>query len=156
MKLIAKRPCSFGGRNFFIDEEIPAELVADVKLQEKLGILTVIADTVPDEDNSREYESAVAVTVYGDGDSDTALLLSPEEVQSVFAILQQTAEAGVKAIAEVKSENVLILVHAVDSRKTIKDAAKKQADNLFSTKDDLNEASTRNEATDTNPEGDDT
>lgn len=156
MKLIAKKPCSFGGKNFFIDEEIPAELVADVKLQEKLGILTVIADTVSDEDNSREYESAVAVTVYGDGDSDTALLLSPEEVQSVFAILQQTAEVGVKAIAEVKSENVLILVHAADSRKTIKDAAKKQADNLFSTKDDLNEASTRNEATDTNLEGDDT
>lgn len=35
---------------------------------------------------------------------------------------------SVKAITEVQNENVLILLHAVDSRKTIKDAAKKQAD----------------------------
>lgn len=42
MMLIAKKPCSFGGRQFFIDDEIPAELVADPTTQVRFGILAVI------------------------------------------------------------------------------------------------------------------
>jgi RNase H-fold protein (predicted Holliday junction resolvase) len=83
-------------------------------------------------------------------------MLTPEEIQLVVTIRQQTAENAIKAIAEVKSENALILIHALDERKTVKEAAKKQADTLFSTKEDNNEASTGKTTTDTNTEGADT
>ena len=36
MRLIANKPCSFGGRQFYIGDEIPANLVADAKTQEKM------------------------------------------------------------------------------------------------------------------------
>ena len=156
MTLIAKKPCSFGGRNFFIDEEIPESLVADVKLQEKLGVIAIVMDGIPGKTEGEAEESAVPVTVYGNGDFDTALLLSPEEINQVFSIMQSNADEGAKAITDVNSENVLILLHAADSRQKIKNAAKKQADNLFSTNGDLNESISGNAITDTNKEGADT
>ena len=34
MRLIAQKPCSFGGNKFFIGEEVPTELVTNPKMQE--------------------------------------------------------------------------------------------------------------------------
>ena len=45
MKLIAKKPCSFGGQKFYIGDEIPTNLVADVRMQEKMGVITIVNDT---------------------------------------------------------------------------------------------------------------
>lgn len=72
------------------------------------------------------------------------ILAKPEEIEQTFSILQQTAEDGAKTIAEVTSENVLILLHAADSRKTIKNAARERAERLFPA-GDLKEVTTENE-----------
>lgn len=175
MKLIAKKPCNFGGCNFFIGEEVPAELVIDPAKQEKLGVITIsnedgegvsagmagtftqeqvdhmIAEAVAIElEKARESMKAelvemefvdvpetVLITVNresdGENEQSTAVPATLEEIQQVFSIMQLNAEEGAKAITEVQSENVLILLHATDSRKTIKNAAKEQVDNLFST-----------------------
>ncbi len=42
MRLIAKKPCSFGGKKFFIGDEIPQNLIVDFVLQEKLGVINII------------------------------------------------------------------------------------------------------------------
>lgn len=94
--------------------------------------------------------------VYGEGGKEIEILLSLDEVQQVFSILQMSAEEGVKQIAKVKSENVLVLLHATDSRKTIKNAAREQAEKVFSTKEEPNESTGGNETIDTNAEGADT
>ena len=67
--------------------------------------------------------------------------------------MQMNATEGAEAIAGVKSENILILLHAADTRKTIKDAAKKQVDNIFSTSGRTNESAGGNATTGTNTEG---
>lgn len=182
MTLIANKPCSFGGRQFYIGNEIPADLVADVRMQEKLGVITIvnggagvsdgqsdtlftleqvekmIAEAVDEavnntvlemEQKQKELqesadvlqgegflsEDTVIIPVKGGSDGDneqqTAVPATLEEIQQVFGIMQMNASDGAAAIAGVESENVLILLHASDSRKTIKDAAKKQADNIF-------------------------
>ncbi len=99
-------------------------------------------------------ENIVIIPVKGDADGDneqiTTILMTPNEIQQVFSIMQQNADEGSKAIATIKSENVLILLHAADSRKTIKEAAKKQADNLFSSNDNINKSKEHNEATSMN------
>ena len=102
------------------------------------------------------YDGVIQISVNGENEQITAVPATPEEIQQAFSIMQLNAAEGAEAITDVKSENVLILLHAADSRKTIKEAAKKQADNLFSTKGDLNEASNGNETTGTNAEGADT
>lgn len=184
MKLMARKPCSFGGKKFFIGEEVPVYLVANPALQEKLGVITidksenekvpvVIAGTFTQEqvdsivaeavekavaeiEKKREeqlaelqkyvaeleetelgtYDGTIQIVVKGvsEGENEqlTTVPARADEIQQVFSIMQMSAEEGAKEIAEVKSENVLILLHAIDSRKTIKNAAKEQADKLFS------------------------
>jgi len=177
MVLIANKPCSFGGQKFYIGDKIPANLVADARLQEKLGVLTVTSDikmagegqpgtfytqeqvdkmleeaineavnnTVMEmeqkqdvlqaaEEQQELYAGTVLVgvggKVSGDNGQVTVIPATPEEIQQVFSIMQMNAEDGSKEIAGVTSENVLVLLHAADSRKTIKNAAKEQAGKL--------------------------
>lgn len=205
MKLIAKRPCSFGGRKFYIGDEVPAELVADPKKQERLGTIAISNEDskgIPDgesgtlftqeevddmiavavetataelqqvqdelqqavaelkETEPGAYDGTIQIAVKGESTEDneqvTSIPATPEEIQKAFSIMQLTAEEGAKEIAGVKSENVLILLHAADSRKTIKDAAKKKADNLFPADGTLNESTGGNASTGTNTEGADT
>lgn len=98
------------------------------------------------------FESVVPVTIFGE-EEHMAVRLFPKEINQVFAVMQLKADEGVKMIEDVTSENVLILLHAADSRKTIKNAAKEQADKLFSAKGDSGESSGRHEAVGDSPEG---
>jgi len=178
MRLIAKKPCSFGGRQFYIGDEIPSDFVTDARAQEEMGVITItndtegvsdresgilftqeqvdkiVADAVDEAVNNTVlemekkgtqiieegilleggslYDDIVIIPVKGDSDREneqqTAVPATPEEIQQVFRIMQMNVTDGAEAIAGVKSENVLILLHASDSRKMIKDAAKRQAD----------------------------
>lgn len=199
MRLIAKKPCSYGGKKFFIGDEIPAELVVNIEREEKLGVISaandeagvpgqsgalysqeqvdeMIADAVANADKGFTQEqvdemiqSAVAelepfdsdnagftVTVKGEGDNVTAVSCSAEDVQSVVDVLQMNAEDGAKAVASVKSDSVLILLHALDTRATVKKAAQKQHDTLFSAEGNSNESAGGNATADSNTEGADT
>lgn len=179
MRLIAKKPCSYGGRKFFIGDEIPAELVVNIEREEKLGVISIANDEagVPEQSGalySQEQvdemiQSAVAelepfdsdnagftVTVKGEGDNVTAVSCSAEDIQSVVDVLQMNADDGAKAVANVKSDSVLILLHALDTRATVKKAAQKQHDTLFSAEGNSNESAGGNATTDSNTEGADT
>ena len=179
MRLIAKKPCSYGGKKFFIGDEIPAELVVNIEREEKLGVISAANDEagVPEQSGalySQEQvdemiQSAVAelepfdsdntgftVTVKGEGDNVTAVSCSAEDVQSVVDVLQMNAEDGAKAVASVKSDSVLILLHALDTRATVKKAAQKQHDTLFSADGNSNESVGGNATTDSITEGADT
>lgn len=158
MKLIAKRPCCFGGRKFYIGDEVPAEMVLDPASQEKLGVLSVLKDREgegPAGTFTREQvDGMVAEAVTGLAMTDAfaggeitpaepcvdimiredpagAVHAAPEEIRQVFAIMQANADEGVRMIAEVTDENILILLHVADSRKTIKNAARERAERLF-------------------------
>jgi hypothetical protein len=199
MRLIAKKPCSYGGKKFFIGDEIPAELVVNIEREEKLGVISaandeagvpeqsgalysqeqvdkMIADAVANADKGFTQEqvdemiqSAVAelkpfdsdnagftVAVKGEGGNVTAVSCSAEDVQSVVDVLQMNAEDGAKAVASVKSDSVLILLHALDTRATVKKAVQKQHDTLFSAEGNSNESAGGNATTDSNTEGADT
>ena len=41
MKLIAKKPCNYGGRQFYIGDEIPTDLVVNLDREEKLGVISI-------------------------------------------------------------------------------------------------------------------
>lgn len=199
MRLIAKKPCSYGGKKFFIGDEIPAELVVNIDREEKLGVISAVNDEagVPEQSGalySQEQvdemiadavanagkgftqeqvdemiQSAVAelepfdsdnagftVTVKGEGDNVTAVSCSAEDIQSVVDVLQMNADDGAKAVTSVQSDSVLILLHALDTRATVKKAAQKQHDTLFSAEGNSNESAGGNATTDSNTEGADT
>lgn len=198
MRLIANKPCSFGGQKFYIGNQIPANLVADAKMQEKMGVIAIINDNVGEsggqpgtlftqeqveemmaeaveeaekkrmdqlaelqehvaemeETEPGTYDGMIQINVKGTVDEQLITISArSEEIQQVFAIMQMNAEEGIKTIAEVTSENILMLLHAADSRKTIKDAAKKQADKLFSIEGASNECGKSKENTGIYTEG---
>lgn len=100
------------------------------KQQELQGYAAELYGTVPG-----AYEGTVQVSIEGTADGDnaqvTVIPATQEEIQKVFSIMQMNAEDGVKEIAGVTSDNVLVLLHAADSRKTVKNAAKEQAGKLL-------------------------
>ena len=112
-------------------------------------IQSAVAELEPfDSDNA-----GFTVAVKGEGDNVTAVSCSADDIQAVVDILQMNAEDGAKAVADVQSDSVLILIHALDTRATVKKAAHKQHDTLFSTDGSLNESTGSNAVTDSNTEG---
>jgi DUF438 domain-containing protein len=160
MRYIANKPCSFNGKKYFIGEEIPADSISNPQAQEKLGIITiangegVVAELRATEPGA--YEGVVPIVISTEEGESMSLPMTPEEIQQVVTIQQLSAENAIKAVAEVTNENILILVHAIEGRKTVKEAAKKRVDSLFTTDDETDESSNGNASTGTNTEGADT
>lgn len=149
MKLIAKKPCSFGGKDFFINDEIPVNAVLNPKQQEELGVLSIVSDG---EAATGILETDIAIPVFKSYDGDTAQVmgvpLNIGEIQEVFSIMQMNVEEATKAIEAAKSENMLIVIHACDSRAGVKKAAQKKAGNLSSTNGSTNDPAGGNEFVD--------
>lgn len=128
MKLIAKMPCSFGGKRFYIGDEIPAELVQEPVTQEKYGVLTIINDAAAPAEHGGE--AAMVHLVIPGKDGDVALDLTPESIQSVMDVLTANADDAVELVKQITSDDILFLVNAADSRKTVQAAAKARAQAL--------------------------
>lgn len=110
------------------------------KQQELQGYAAGLCETAPG-----VYEGTIQVSIEetADGENGQVMVIpaTPEEIKQVFSIMQMNAEEGVKEIAGVTSGNVLVLLHAADSRKTIKNAAKEQSGRL-----DTGSSTERNDA----------
>lgn len=130
-KLIALKPCSFGGKKYFIGDEIPAEYVSNPSAQEKLGTLTVV--NVDAEIDVHETivipEPSLSLVVQSEG-KEMTLEPSDKGVQDVFNVLIGKASDAEAIINEMDDGDALILLHLADSRKTIKEAAELRAKEL--------------------------
>lgn len=124
MKLIAQKPCCFGGKQFFIGEEIPEEFVLDPKAQEMMGTLVIVAES-----QGSETPAAVSVTLHSK-QGDMSLSVTADGIQSVFDALTGDVEDAKKTIKEMTDEDALILLHAAESRKSVQAAAEARANEL--------------------------
>lgn len=136
MKLIAKKPCSFGGKRFYIGDEIPVELVHDPKTQEKYGNLSIVKGNA---DSPGESTSSISLVIPG-MDGGLNLELSPEGLQTVVNVLTGTADDAKPIIEQMTDGDALILLHATDNRKAVKNAAEDRAKALSETQEDAESA----------------
>lgn len=139
MKLIAKQPCSFGGKQFYIGDEIPVELVQEPKTQEKYGKLAIVGDTVATTAEPGGDATVVHLVIHGK-DGDIALDLAPESIQTVMDVLTANADDAEKLIKNIDSDDLLFLVNAADSRKTVQAAAKARAQALMEAQEGVESA----------------
>lgn len=133
MRITANKPCNFGGRKFLIGEEIPVELVANPKAQEKMGVIS-IADggEVPPEaiETMTAQVGVVKFEIPIHTESEDIVLVVTNGELTVFTDIRQI---GVQAtedkqkisemIQKVESEDLLILLDALDGRKHVKEEA---------------------------------
>lgn len=123
MKLFAKVPCSFGGKQFFIGDEVPAEVVLDPKAQEKRGVLVrANAQGQPQPEGKQSVKISVSAEK-GPIDLDVSL----EGLNEVVAALIGNAATAEEIIATMTDGDALILLHMTDSRKAVKAAAEARA-----------------------------
>lgn len=121
MQLIAQKPCSFGGRQFFIGEEIPSSLVVNPKMQEARGILAIANGG-----EALEFTETLTGQVMFDlpihqKEGTVRLPFSEEQISLAVDIMQMNTDDAKKAIRNITDEQILFLLNACDSRKTIKD-----------------------------------
>jgi hypothetical protein len=141
MELIAQKPCSFGGRKFFVGEIIPEEMVLDPKAQEKMGVLVIAsADSAESVNELHEIVTQVAnvkfeIKIHTKED-DLSVQVTNDEL-SVFTDILQIGTGKVEdkqkiseMIHEVESEDLLILIDALDGRKYVKELALERAQQL--------------------------
>lgn len=129
MKLIAQKPCSFGGKKFYIGEEIPAELVLNPQVHAKLGTLTVVADdaVTGEVPGTPDIEPAVLSVVVHAKEGDLPITLSAEGLQAVVDALTSNADDAGSIIKQIDDRDALALLYYTDSRKTVKEAAEARA-----------------------------
>ena len=118
MRLIAKQPCGFGGRKFFIGETIPTELVADPKAQEKMGVINIVNDNsveVPDEKSGVSYTQV--------------------QIEQLAEIIQSNTGNACAQIAVMNDVKVLTLIVLTEKRKAVNEAAKNRLNDIDSDRD---------------------
>lgn len=143
MKLIAKKPCSFGGERFYIGDEIPLELVKDPKTQEKYGNLVVVEGDAltpaPTVSPIVISDPVLTICVSVDGE---AMELEPTDdgLQDIFNALIGDADTAIDIAKKMNDNDALILLHLAERRTTVKKAAKARAQELNPVKEDEEES----------------
>lgn len=129
MKLIATRPCNFGGKRFYIGDEIPSELVLDPAAQEKMGVLVrtdAQGHPAPTLEQKENVENTIEILIPVE-EGDLALDVSKEGIREVFTVLTGKPADAETIIEQMTDGDALILLHMADSRKAIKAAAEARA-----------------------------
>lgn len=140
--LIAKKPCSFGGQQFFIGDEIPASYVLDPKTQEAMGVIVIVGGDAESGSGTDVCgtqpivisDPTLTICVNVDG-SDMELEPTDRGLQDIFNVLIGHANEAEAIINGMDDEDALILLHMSDSRKTVKAAAEARAKELANPED---------------------
>ena len=135
MKLIAKKPCSFGGKRFYIGDEIPLDLVQEPRTQEKFGLLTIVStDEVTPEPSDEATAvpvpaSTLTISVSVNGEE---MDLEPtfDDLQNIFRALSGNTDTATAIIDQMTNNDALILLHLADKRVTVQKAAKARGEEL--------------------------
>lgn len=131
MKLIAQKPCSFGGKKFYIGDEIPVESVLNPNAQAKLGVLAIVNDdagTIPPAEPQEIHNEVDTMTVVIHAkEGDLPLNLTREGLQNVVDVLTNKPSEAENVIEKMTDGDALILVHICDSRRAVKEAAETRA-----------------------------
>ena len=144
MKLVANKPCSLNGKKYFIGEEVPVEEVVDYASLVKMGLLSVIHDAVP----TNDLEECVAMV--GEvsfsipivkGDETIDLDVTEPQIQDAVKTIQMNADTAIAHIrGGVEDNTTLIMINALDSRKTVKEAAESKAKALIEEEESTGDA----------------
>ncbi len=147
---ICTKACTFGGVAYSVGDAIPFEAVlpsreralikqgfiapadnkADAKalqeenntLRARIAELEKTAAKAPESPTGDENEQkGIVIPITAKGGL-LELLMQPEDIIKAVATMQLNAEEAAKAVGEIEKEETLILIDALDTRKTVKNA----------------------------------
>lgn len=130
MAYIAVKPCRFAGQNFKVGDSVPAAALQPGAAHNlvKMGIIAradddteAVAETV-----TVEVPAPITLTIAVGGE-EVSLEPSLAGLQSVVDVLMATVQDAEPIVNAMTDDDALILLDAVDSRKSIKDLAEARA-----------------------------
>lgn len=132
MAYVALKPCSFAGHKFKIGDNVPLEVLqpGSIKNLLKMGLIVDPGkeEAKPAPGTIMEPVSATIELTVPVEEGDLALDVTKDGIQAIINVLTSKAEDAEKIIKEMTDGDALILLHIVDSRKTIKAAAEERAE----------------------------
>lgn len=148
----ALKPFRSAGVDYIVDDDVDVSKLSVAQVanlvQKKFIVKTGESETV-----ALVPELITIPINTEDGTMDVSV--TPEQLLVVIALLQLTAEEAAKAINELTEESQLILIHRLDSRKTVQKAAKERAEALAKAAEEAQKANeTNNEETNNEENGD--
>lgn len=128
MRLTALQPCSFGGKRFLIGEEIPVELVANPKALEKMGRIAIASNT----DNAETPTGLFNVPIHANNGVVTLNISNADlnvftEVRQIGVNSAEDKQKISALIQNINSDDLLIMLDALDGRKFVKEEAQARA-----------------------------
>lgn len=151
------KPCTFGGVAYMVGDAIPSEAVLPSRERAliKQGFIAPAAETeslleenkslmakvvalekgaaraanLPPEPANEQKSIVIPITAKG---GVLELEMTPEDIIKVVATMQLNAEEAAKAVGEIEKEELLILIDALDTRKTVKTAIIKRIEEMES------------------------
>lgn len=151
---IALKPCTISGKKYLIDDKVDTSMLSE---KEIAGLLKkkFIVKTEEDkgEDNALPPAFGLLSVPVITKDDTLMLPMTGEQLCEVVTLIQGTAKDAIDAIKGITEEAPLILLHRLDSRSSVQEAAKKRAEAITAAppEDDENSSSTEDDNGDPNP-----
>lgn len=134
---VVKKPLNLGGKRRVIgetlrdDEVVSASLVRSGYVARIDSGLLDIAESVAEPLRPFNGEAITDIPIITK-DGGMVIPAAPETIYNTFRLIQTTAEDAVGEISVTEDEDLLIILNACDTRKTVKEAARKRAEELRS------------------------
>lgn len=157
MRLIANKPCSFGGKKYLIGDEVPANLVLNPNYQVQLGTLSKLNGSADAEPLAMEDGVTLPkfiIPIHKEDGVFNVAVTNDELV--VFTEIKQNpgnkAEDKKKiedTIKEITSNDLLIMLDALDGRKVVTGPVMERVTELAANVEDIEDIEHTDDASDT-------
>jgi len=128
---ICAKPCRFGTADYYPGDLIPDGVVMPQRVKKLIagGYIARMPDGAQQatvQPVGGAEEKTIIVPIYGEKEV-LELDMRPQDVVQAISIMQKKTEEAVAEIDGVASDETLILIHKLDNRKTVRDAAQTKA-----------------------------
>ena len=137
MGYICQKTLTLFGTVYQPGEVIPADAVLGSRIRSLMTcgyiVYEATGNTTPAPAEEDPDDGMVHVPVMQGASDELDVPITKDDAALIFCLMQETAEKAIWEVNEINDENVLIVIHATDSRKSVKNAAKERASSLHTT-----------------------
>lgn len=123
---IALKPFRSAGVDYIVDDKVDVSKLNEAQIENLVKKKLIVK--AGESEGTPAPELLTIPVNKDDGTIDVSMTV--EQLLAVIALLQLTADGAAEALKDITDDAQLILIHRIDSRKTVQSAAQKRAEAL--------------------------
>ena len=129
----ALKPCTIAGKKYIIDDEVDVSKLSNEEIAFLCKRKFIIEGKA---DGAIVSDAPVMLDVpVINKDETLSVAMTGEQLCEVIGLIQKTADEAIEAIKGITDDGQLVLIHRLDSRKTVQAAAKERHEALTTASD---------------------